>query len=275
MSLLNLLALPYIFFSIYYQWRVAKQWCVLCLGVQALLFLEFITSISTGALQSLFLTYQPITISTLSTIITAFILPIITWYLLKPNLFKAEEGKRNKRELMRIKYNPQIFEALLTKQKRIEKSTEGLGITLGNLKATNTIIKVCNPYCGPCAKAHPEIEKLLEENNNLKVQIIFMGASNEIKAMPIKHLLAIAEKDNESLTKQALDDWYLVKEKDYKVFAEKYAMNGELDKQGEKAETMSEWCKAIEIAFTPTFFMNGYQLPDAYSIGDLKYFLAE
>jgi len=36
-SLFNLLALPYIIFSVYYQWRVAKQWCVLCLAVQALL----------------------------------------------------------------------------------------------------------------------------------------------------------------------------------------------------------------------------------------------
>ena len=67
---------------------------------------------------------------------------------------------------MRIKYNPQIFEALLLKQKKIEQCTESLGITLGDVSAKNTLIKVCNPYCGPCAKAHPEIEKLLEENKD-------------------------------------------------------------------------------------------------------------
>lgn len=31
---LNILPLPYTAFSIYYQWRVAKQWCILCLAVQ-------------------------------------------------------------------------------------------------------------------------------------------------------------------------------------------------------------------------------------------------
>jgi hypothetical protein len=90
------------------------------------------TSISTGTLQSLFLTFQPIYFSTLSTFLISFTTPIITWYLLKPNLVKAQEGKRNKRELLRIKYNPEIFETLLTKQKKIEQSIEGLGIMLGN-----------------------------------------------------------------------------------------------------------------------------------------------
>src|SRR5690348_13907707 len=43
LSILNLLALPYIFFSVYYQARVAKQWCILCITVQGLLLLEFLS----------------------------------------------------------------------------------------------------------------------------------------------------------------------------------------------------------------------------------------
>lgn len=39
---LNLLALPYTIFSIFYQWRIAKHWCPLCLAVQVLLIAEFI-----------------------------------------------------------------------------------------------------------------------------------------------------------------------------------------------------------------------------------------
>jgi uncharacterized membrane protein len=178
-QLLNLTALPYIFFSVYYQWRIAKQWCVLCLSVQALLLLEFMTSISADTLQSLFLTSQLFNFSTVSTFIASFILPIIFWYLLKPSLLNAQEGKRNKRELARIKYNPEIFDALLTKQKRIEHSTEGLGITLGDSEAKNTLIKVCNPYCGPCAKAHTHIEALLNDNNDVNVQIIFKVTNTE------------------------------------------------------------------------------------------------
>lgn len=50
---LNILVLPYIVFSIYYQWRVAKQWCVLCLAVQALLLLGGINIIANNFLYQL------------------------------------------------------------------------------------------------------------------------------------------------------------------------------------------------------------------------------
>ncbi len=35
-------AVPYILFSVYYQWKVVKQWCPLCLAVQAVLAIEFV-----------------------------------------------------------------------------------------------------------------------------------------------------------------------------------------------------------------------------------------
>jgi uncharacterized membrane protein len=42
LAVLNIVSLPYTAYSIYYQARVVKQWCVLCCMVQALLWLEFV-----------------------------------------------------------------------------------------------------------------------------------------------------------------------------------------------------------------------------------------
>ncbi len=267
---LNLLALPYILFSIGYQKFIAKQWCPLCLAVQALLFGEFIIGFTGG-----FLTKPDGPFIVLFQVGLLFLLPVAVWYFIKPHLLNEQEGKTKKYELARLKNNTEIFNALLAAQKQVTHSTEGLGITLGNPNADNTIIKVCNPYCGPCAKAHPEIEKLLEHNNNLKVQIIF-NATNHVDdylANPVKHLLAIAEKGNEIIKTKSLDDWYMTEKKDYDVFARKYPINGELQMQDAKVDAMDKWCKATEISFTPTFFINGYQLPEIYNLKDLKYLL--
>lgn len=38
---------------------------------------------------------------------------------------------------------------------------------------------------------------------------------------------------------------------------------------------MEKWCKETDIRFTPTIFINGYELPAAYDIEDLNYFLQE
>lgn len=271
---LNMLALPYTVFSIYYQWQVAKQWCVLCLAVQALLILGAINIIVNNFLTPL----SVYSISFLSKNLLLYLLPVLLWYVVKPYILHLQEAKNTKREYLRIKFNTEIFETLLKKQKTITVPTKGLGIDLGNPEATNRLIKVCNPYCGPCSKAHPKIEELLEQNNNVKVKIIFTTPNDEnLPAIkPTRHLLAITEKNNdETIIKQSLDDWYLADIKNYELFAAKYPMNGELLKQGEKIEAMARWCESMGISFTPTIFVNEYQLPDAYSIEDLQYFLLE
>ncbi len=270
---LNLLALPYTVFSVYYQWRIAKQWCVLCLMVQALLLLGAINLIVNG-----FSFIPPVyEISVFVKFAIIFILPVLIWYTVKPYILNLQTAKNTKREFLRIKFNTEIFETLLKKQKQITEPTIGIGINIGNPNATNEIVKVCNPYCGPCALAHPKIEELIEHNKNVKAKIVFTTPNdeNDIAIKPVKHLLAIAAENNTKKTKQALDDWYLPKEKNYELFANKNKINGELREQGHKIESMDKWCKATDIKFTPTIFINGYQLPDAYSIADLEYFLKE
>jgi protein-disulfide isomerase len=270
---LNIMALPYVIFSIYYQGAIAKEWCLFCLSVQVLLILGGINVFKFHLFTSVFaLSYLTIFKSAI-----LYFLPVTLWYSLKPIVLKLQASKQIKRELIRIKFSTEIFQTLLKNQKLITSSTDGLGIDIGDPLAKNTIIKVCNPYCGPCAKMHPEIEKLLEENNNIKAKIIFTVRSDETdnRIKPVKHLLAIAKKGNEQLTKQALDDWYLAEKKDYEVFAKKYPMNGELSEQLDKIKAMEKWCNETDIQFTPTIFINGYQLPDTYNIESLNYLLEE
>lgn len=141
--------------------------------------------------------------------------------------------------------------------------------------AANTIIKVCNPYCGPCAKAHPKLEEVIKQNSNIKLKIIFTSRNtgHDPGAVVVKHLLAIAAKGGNDKTQRALDDWYLANKKDYNDFATLYPMNGELKQQDAKIEAMSEWCKQAEITHTPTIFVNGYRLPENYDVEELKYIL--
>jgi thiol-disulfide isomerase/thioredoxin len=271
---LNILALPYTIFSIYYQGRIAKQWCVLCLSVQVLLILGGINVIANDVL----LPYDHFSVDVIVKSVLLYLIPVLLWYALKPYLLKLQEAKNTKREYLRIKFNTEIFDTLLKKQKQITVSTDGIGIDLGNPNATNTLIKVCNPYCGPCAKAHPKIEKLMEEIPDLKVKIIFTTPNdpNHYAFNPVSHLLTIRNQNkSDEIIKQALDDWYLADKKDYEQFATKYPMNVDHDKQADKIDAMFNWCDDTNITFTPTIFINGYQLPAAYDIEDLQYFLLE
>jgi uncharacterized membrane protein len=275
LAVFNALAAPYILFSIYYQWQIIKQWCPLCLTIQATLVAELIWSIF-----SFWLPVHSLSFISSGGITPPFVIgfavlfPISAWYALKPFLVKAKDHDLYKNAYKRLQYNPDIFNGLLTQQAKAD-NWQQLGITIGNPQATNTIIKVCNPYCSPCAKAHPKLEDIVRQNKNVNVRIIFTAKNDgHDRAAPIvKHLLAIAGKNDSEKTQQALDDWYHAPTKDYETFFAKYPMNGELKQQGEKLEAMSAWCKEYEITATPTIFVNGYRLPENYDIEQLKYIL--
>jgi uncharacterized membrane protein len=267
---INMLALPFTVFSIYYQWKIARQWCILCLAVQALLVLGGFNAIA----NSLLFPIPSLGVPFIANILLLYLLPVLMWYALKPHILRFHEAKATKRQYLRLKFNSEIFELLLKNQKTISIPSDGLGIELGNPEATNTIIKVCSTYCGPCSAAHPKIEKLLKETPNLKVKIIFAVSDPHGPAVkPVRHLLAIAEEGDSVKLHRALDDWYLPNKKDYDLFAAKYPMNGELLAQSDKIDAMIEWCRSTDINSTPTFFINGYKLPNAYQIEDIQYFL--
>jgi len=283
LAYINILVLPYTIFSIFYQWRIAKQWCMLCLTVQIILLAEFFVAWLSGTLGTLQINSDfliEIIPSFIIPLTPAFLLPVVIWYAIKPQLLAAQQGKRDFKQLQRIKYNSETFQALLQRQKQITIDTKGLGITIGNPQAKMHLIKVCNPYCGPCVDAHKIIHELMEADQ-ISVQIIFTATNEEkdFRALPAKHLLAIAARNDEALTQKALDSWYdgvKTEEKNYEVFAEQYPISKEeLEAQTSKIDAMKKWCDDTEIAFTPTIFINGNQLPDAYWIEDLRYFLEE
>ncbi len=270
---LALLALPYTLFSVYYQWRIVRQWCVLCLAVQAILLLQFVV-----ALTGCFFDHPISALSFSECFITVFffILPAVGLYISLPALKESKNGKTHYAALQRLKHNRQVFEALLSRQKTVQHSANGLGILLGNPDATWQVIKVCNPYCGPCARAHPVLEELLHTNSGVSLQIIFTATGEDADpgTAPVQHFLAIAQQHDEAITRQALDDWYNPPEKDYTAFAKKYPVDDKVQfEQKEKIQSMKAWCDAMQISFTPTLFINGHQLPEIYNITDLKYFL--
>ena len=267
---LNVLAAPYILYSIYYQGLIAKQWCVLCLMVQGLLFAGFLIALLTQQLRAnIFTDWRYIDFSA---VLLAFFIPMAIWIISKPYIYKAKEAQQMRYDLVKFKNNAEIFNGLLKQQTIMNSDPGNIGIIIGNPEAQNTLVKVCNPYCGPCASAHPKIEQLVKENTNWKAQIIFINHSeSDPGTQAAKHLLGIAATSDATTKNHALDDWYGAKEKKYDVFAQKYPINGALEQQSEKLEQMHAWCESEKIEHTPTIYVNGYRLPEQYEINDLHF----
>lgn len=266
---MNVLAVPYTLFSVGYQWRIARQWCLLCLIVQGLL----ITEALVFALTYWYADAAPLAYAGAFYPVVALALVVLFWVFVKPALTASQRTERLTRESSRIKYKPEVFDSLLRAQRPITVSTEGLGITLGNPQAKHTLVKVCSPYCGPCATAHHELHELLDNNPDIKLQIIFTVTNNEqdMRFPPVKHLMTLYDGTDTALIRRALDDWYSKGKKDYHGFLARYTVFGEQKPQHAQIIAMEQWCAAMNIHATPTFFIDGFELPKEYTLADLKY----
>ncbi|MCS3556079.1 MULTISPECIES: vitamin K epoxide reductase family protein [unclassified Sphingobacterium] len=271
-SYLSIIVSPYIIFSILYQWRIIKQWCPLCLAVQAVLTINFF-------LAMIFFNTNQLNFATpdyYSILITAFlgIMFFFLSYFIIPLMKKAIDSEDFEKKWKRLKYNPDIFKAILGNSASINISTDGLGIVLGNVNAEIEIIKICNPYCGPCSKAHPKLEKIIKNNHNIKIRVIFTasGEESDKKTAIVSHFLAIQEKYGPLSMQVALNDWYMNPIKNYEFFAKQYPLNEELKYQKDKIIAMKNWCDQMKIRVTPTLFINGKELPDSYDISELNNF---
>lgn len=175
-----------------------------------------------------------------------------------PALKGSKERKHYRNQLKNIKYSSKIFSALLKTQRILDHNPEGLGILLGDSKAANRIIKVCNPCCSPCTKAYKHIEELLlQDTENFQVQIIFTATNNENdqRADPVRYFLTINDRNDRNHLHNILNKWYNSEKKGYKEFLNKYPIDIESKSQDDRIFAMQTWCEEVNIMFIPTYFI--------------------
>ena len=268
LALLNVVSLPYTFYSIYYQWRVAKQWCLFCCTIQALLWLEFFAFIP-----SLQLPFTMPALNEWASFITNMALPILAWIFIKPYFLKDKQIQPLKWQLRKFKYDVSLFNKLLNAQVKYVLPDEEHSLIIGNREAEHVITMVSNPFCQPCSIMHKKLDNWLRNRGDIKLQVVFsINDEKDPKREVVSHLLSLRSDQNDISLKKALDDWYEQKQKNYETWAEKHPVKKQIVTI-EALEKQRDWCELTDITGTPTIFINGRKLPDNYQPEDIKYFV--
>jgi hypothetical protein len=266
--ILNLLALPYTVFSIYYQWIVVKQWCPFCLAVQILLVVGAVNGTINTSLAQLF----HVDITSISKTFISYIIPVLIWYIIKHHLSILQKGKEAQKLYARLRYNPVVFSALTEQKDTMTSLSADIGIVLGNPDAPNKLIIACRTSCSACGMIQPEIDNLLNKYPSLfEIKIIFASSEeeNSLTFTPTAHILALAEKRDEKLLRNALNDWYSGATGLFEQYSLKYPVDNAYSKQNNKIVAMNTWLKSMRVFRTPTVFLNGKEIPDSYNIEDI------
>ena len=276
LSLLSLAAIPFTLFSLYYQWRVIKKWCTLCLIIVGVLWLQFALLLPVAlSLVKGESAFASVTFSSIGFSIFIFSFVAVNWLLLiKPAMKKNKELTDKNFSLLRFKYNPQVFDAFLKEQRKVDITFFENDLQLGNPYSPLQIVVACNPYCGPCAVTHKSLHELAEENNiGLTIRLSVKAENKEDKrTIAARYILQVLtkKKKGQILDGNVLHDWYVTM--DFEKFRDKYPLHSNTNVQ-QQLEQHEQWIKEAKIEFTPTIFINGYQLPKQYKSDELKYLL--
>lgn len=270
LAILNICSLPYTFYSIYYQTRIAKQWCLLCTTVQILLWLEFFTFLP-------YLKFDNILPPTneLRNLVICFITPILFWILLKPYFIQKKLLHSLKEELRKIKFNKNIFQRLLADEVKQSLLPDESSITFGSQTASNVITLVANPYCEPCSIAHRKLEEWAERFDNIKVQIVFVTREDiEDYGNKVVSLLMAVKLQGDRDINRTLSEWSELKF-NYHLWSKKQEVQNSPYKSKVECilKEQRDWCKVAGITHTPTIFINGLKIPTQYRIDDLRYLI--
>ena len=268
LAIINLFALPYAFWSVWYQKFKAKQWCPLCLATQVVLWLIFGVNLIFGYLKI-------VNFSFIDLILTGSIFAIIILIIniLVPNLSKDKQTENIKYEINSIKANEDVFKILLLQQTKFEVSKENSQIFLGNPDALLKVTIFTNPYCYPCAKMHNRVEKLLKDTNNeISIQYIFSAFNSDLENVNRYLIAAYLQKEKETRN-QIFRDWFEKGKPLGEKFFDNFDLNIKTKEVEDEFKRHEEWKEKAGVRGTPTVFVNGYELPDNYKIEDLRWFL--
>ena len=159
--LISLTALPVVMYSIYYQIKVSKNWCILCLGIASVLVLQ--------ASIFFFIKFNFSVLSIIPSLLIGFSFITIAaiWLFISSKLKQEQDFKKLKIESIKFKRNFDLFNTLLQQSKKVDTTLANTSeIVLGNKNAPLNITVITNPFCGHCKSVHNLVETLLNKHHN-------------------------------------------------------------------------------------------------------------
>lgn len=269
---ISLLAIPITLYSLYYQYAVVKKWCLLCLSIVGVLWLQTLAPVLTSNYINTFILSDFVTLG----LVASF--TWLTWSYIKPLFTEVQELKKEKIASVKFKRNYALFDSLLQKSPQLDTQlTDSKEIVFGNPNSNLEITIVTNPFCGHCKPVHAHVDEILKRyHNNVKIKVRFNVSIEDKNSDVVKitsRLIEIYNTQEEKECLKAMDAIYEGQKpatwlKKWGECTDKEAYISELEKE-------KDWCTKNAINFTPEILVNGKSFPKEYNRTDLILFIED
>lgn len=263
------LAVPLTLYSVYFQYKIEKKWCPICLSIIALVYVQLALLIYNFTAFSSLQNFKH-----LSLFLFSFSLIAISVYLIKPLLINLKNLKEENIKNLRFKRNYSVFKNNLQKEEQHYFQHEN--IILGNANAHLKISIVTSPFCGYCKDAHEILHKILlknKENLCISVRFNFDENTNDKNNQLFYRLAEIYKEKGDLEFSDALHFWF--ENKNLEQWFLKFGEPKNDEQIKKNLQKVTQENKSKDLNFTPNIFINQYKFPNVYDRKDIEFFVAD
>ncbi len=263
-AVINWVAMLYGVWSIHYQWRVAKSWCVLCVIAQVIIWAMGIAAMASCLTASFTCNMAD---GLLSCIVFAISISVAHQYA---SVYSTEKERvRAVQQYRAFKADSVVAKALIGKGRYYETTPDDSSIIFGNPEAEMRVTILSNPHCNPCARMHKQVENLLcIHKDEICVQYIF-SSFNETLEDSNRYLIGMYQNEDQQTAREIYSSWYEKDKNRYKEIWKEHTGIIHSDDIEAEMQKHREWKRRTGFTATPTILVNGYELPHEYELADL------
>jgi len=270
--LISLFALPITLYSIYYQYAVVKKWCLLCLSIVGVLWLQASIVFVLGNY------FIQLDVKGYIIVAFSFMVFFAVWSSLKPIITNFTTLKKSKIESVKFKRNYALFDSLLNKSEVLNTTIPNIEeIIFGNINSNLEIVIITNPFCGHCKPVHKLVDAILNKYSDLvKITIRFAVNIKNLDGNDVKitsRILEIYATEGKEKCLLAMDSIYGNMSSD--IWLDKWKNCKDSKKYITILEKENVWNNDNGINFTPEILINGRSFPKEYDREDLLFFIEE
>jgi uncharacterized membrane protein len=263
-----ILTLPFTIFSVFYQWRILKLWCPLCLIVNLLFLFEFIVLFQKNFINPELPSMNHIIngLGIISSIVCLF-------YIIKKEWLLGQRFYSLQKRFHSFKNNEKIVNIIIENGEPI-KDTQSLNqMEIGNLYAENELIAIIGPTCKPCSIIHFELDRLYQYfENHLSIKIIPTFSVHDELSKKVSENMVDILSSNIFEKREIINSWFQIPVKN-EVSFEKWKGSFKVVSNPKVSDEITSWIEINKIDYTPCFILNRKIVYFEYDLKDIKRYL--
>jgi uncharacterized membrane protein len=249
---LSLLAIPVIVSSIWIQKFEIQKWCVMCLVVSGLIFVQSVIWFASD-LFTLSFGFQEV-----FPFLLALILLIPIWSALRTTIKNILSNENSLKEMKKFKRNYSLLNFLSKKVPDTNGFEDLRGLNFGNRSAAIKLTVIISPSCGHCHKTFQEaFDLVLRFPEKIFLNVLFNvnPENNENPYIAVVERLLTINRVTPGKTVEAISDWH-VKNIGLKKWLKKWHVDSVSMMVSQEINKQYEWCSKNDFNYTPVKIVN-------------------